>query len=402
MSMNEREDFSGREITTTSERQTSAVVARVTAEIQARSIVALKRPRDVMQFRSRLLEAAKRPSFAECAEYAKPIGSKRNEQTGEWEKKYARGPSIRFVEEALRCFGNNSSDVMVTEDDADSRTIRVTSSDLENNVTFASDITVSKQVERSKLKEGQKALGTRTNTYGDKVYIIEATEDELATKQAANASKAIRTNGARLLPGDIVEEAIRLCKKTLADDTAKDPTRALKNLVDAFGAIGVKPEHLAEFLGHAVAECTAEEMGDLRDIGMGIKEGHTTWREVMATRSNPDDDKPPPAGGGAADKLKAKLAEKKAPPAAATAAPVAPATAPAAPATTVAQPAAGPAVTVAATVQPTVIPEQPEGSADDEDASSEPEPPIGALASDKAAPRNEAPKQTTIRTGGRR
>lgn len=392
MSMNEREDFSGREITTRSERQTSAVVARVTAEIQARSIVALKRPRDVMQFRSKLLEAARRPSFAECAEYAKPIGKQRNESTGEWENKVATGPSIRFVEEALRCFGNNSSDVMVTEEDDDSRTVRVTATDLENNVTFATDITISKRIERSKLRDGQKALAQRTNSYGKTVYVVEATDDEIATKQAAQASKVIRTNGQRLLPGDIVEEAMRLCKQTLADDTKKDPSRALKNLVDAFGAIGVRPEHLADFLGHPVAESTGDEMNDLRAIGTAIKEGHTTWREAMAAKSGDDEKPTPPAGGAANAALKAKLAEKKAPAQPAAASPAVP-TAPAAQATT------APAVTVAQTVTPTAIPEQPEGSADDEDGH---EPPVGALASTQPATApsgGKAPAQGGLRIG---
>ena len=50
------------------------------------------------------------------------------------------------------------------------------------------------------------------NSYGDTVYLVEATEDDLLTKQAAHVSKVIRTAALRLLPSDILEEAMEQLK----------------------------------------------------------------------------------------------------------------------------------------------------------------------------------------------
>jgi hypothetical protein len=51
-----------------SETAASAIAAREEAEIQARYIMALRRPRDTENFRVALLKECKRPGFAEKAE----------------------------------------------------------------------------------------------------------------------------------------------------------------------------------------------------------------------------------------------------------------------------------------------------------------------------------------------
>ena len=80
-----------------------AVAERAKAEVQARYIVAMQRPRDVDEARVRILDHCKRRRFAEAARYAKPIG-----------KESIRGPSIRFVEAALQEYGNIVAECRVT------------------------------------------------------------------------------------------------------------------------------------------------------------------------------------------------------------------------------------------------------------------------------------------------
>src|SRR5205809_3863734 len=100
-----REDFGGMSMVTTGERQQTALAARATAEVNARYIMALQRPRSWDDVRVRLLAECRRPGFARVARYLKPIG------------KGVAGPSIRFAEACLRYCGNASASATVTFED---------------------------------------------------------------------------------------------------------------------------------------------------------------------------------------------------------------------------------------------------------------------------------------------
>lgn len=259
------------------ETAVAAAASQAKAQVEARYLMALQRPRDMDDVRVRILNECKRPRFAEAAIYAKPVGGTRIE-----------GPSIRFAEAALRCLGNVDVQTPTLYEDDEKRIVRVMVTELEANTTYSSDITIQKTVERRKVREGQQVLGTRTNTKGDTVYIVRATEDELLNKTLAAVSKAIRNNGLRILPGDILEEAMELCERTRRDRDAKDPEEARKRIVDAFAGLGVKPADLAAYLGHDVASCSPAELDDLRKVFAAVKDGETTWAEVLRVRQESD------------------------------------------------------------------------------------------------------------------
>ena len=263
------------------ETSVAAVAAQAKATVEARYIVAQGRPRDWDQARVRILNECKRPRFAEVARYAKPVGNSRVE-----------GPSIRFAEAALRCMGNVDIQTPTTYDDDEKRIIRVSVTDLETNATYSSDITMAKTVERRQVKQGQNVLGERLNSTGQKVFIVRATEDDLLTKQAALVSKAIRTNGLRILPGDIVEEAMDMVLSTLRDRDARDPNEARKRIIDAFSSVGVTPAQLRVYLEHEIEHCVPAELADLRAIYAAIRDGETTWAEVVRQREDGDGKKP--------------------------------------------------------------------------------------------------------------
>ena len=73
-----------------SENAAIAMAAKQKAVVEARYKMALARPRDIDKVRQNMLKDAKRPNFAAVAIYHKPIG------------KGVEGPSIRFVEAAIR------------------------------------------------------------------------------------------------------------------------------------------------------------------------------------------------------------------------------------------------------------------------------------------------------------
>ncbi len=253
-----------------SETAVSAVATQARAMVEARFVVAMNRPRDVDDFRARLLKDCQRPGFAEVAIYSLPRGGKKIE-----------GASIRFLEAALRAWGNADSAVHVIFEDDEKMLIRVTVTDLETNATYSSEHRIAKTMERRELKKGQRALGERENSYGDTVYLVQATDDDITMKINAAASRAIRTNGLRLIPGDLVDEALEAVRQTQRKQDATDPDAARKKVADAFSAIGVMPADLREYLGHPLDQCSPAELVDLRAVYAAVRDGNASWAELV-------------------------------------------------------------------------------------------------------------------------
>jgi hypothetical protein len=254
----------------------SAVAAQAKALVEARYIMAIRRPRDMDAVRQKMLKECARPSFAAVARYVKPIGGDRS--------KWPAGPSIRFAEAAVRHMTNITVETITVYDDREKRIVRVMVTDLEANVPYSQDVTIAKTIERRKKKDGDTVISTRTNSYGDTVYILEATDDDIANKQQALISKAIRTQGLRLVPGDIIDECMDQVLVTQNQQDAEDPDAARRKIIDAFATQGVTAEQLKEYLGHQGATLSPKETSDLRALYAAIRDGEATWRDVMDKR----------------------------------------------------------------------------------------------------------------------
>lgn len=256
-------------------RETSAMVlaAQVKALVEARYVVAMKRPRDIDTVRARIIKECQRPGFAQVAMYSKPVGGSK-----------ITGPSIRFAEAAIRCMTNIVIDTPAVYDDNEKRIVRVSVTDLEANVSYTQDVTVQKTVERKSKKDTDVVLSTRRNSQGAIVYVIEATDDDIQNKQNALISKAIRTLALRIVPGDIIEECMAIVMDTQRSKDAKDPDGEKYKLFDAFGAIGVTVDQIKEYLGNDATTLQPKELADLRGIYTAIKDGEATWRDAMETR----------------------------------------------------------------------------------------------------------------------
>lgn len=264
-----------------------AAAESVKARIQAQYLVALSHPRSYDQSRFRVIEACRRPAFADKVEYKKPVGGKT-----------IVGPSVRFAELALREWGNIDYSNTVVYDDEMNRRISVVITDLETNTTFSASIQITKTVER-KDNKGRDVISERINSYGEKIYIVKATEDEVLTKQAAMISKALRNEGLRLIPQEIIEEAIDIARRTQQKDVSSNMDEARKKISDAFGGLGIQPKHLEEYLGHPMSMCVPAEITDLRAIFNAIKNGEAKWNDFVSE----DED----VRGGALQSAKANL-----------------------------------------------------------------------------------------------
>lgn len=265
-----------------------AAAEGVKAMIQSAYMMAINRPRKTDQARAKILSACKRPEFAARAQYSKPVGGKA-----------MTGPSIRLAELAVREWGNIRSDVQVVYEDRMTRRVKVNMLDLETNASFAKEITISKSVERRDSK-GREVLGERVNSTGQVVFIVAATDDEIQVKESAMISKVIRNEGLRLIPSDIIDEAMEIAAETLRNRDAQDPESAKKRMVDAFSEFGVWPQDLEQYLKHPLAQISPVELGELRKVYQAIKDGDARWSDYIEA----------PAGEpkqGTADKVKEQI-----------------------------------------------------------------------------------------------
>lgn len=281
----------------THETAGTVLAAQEEARIKARAYLAMTRPRDIDKVRQRFLLECSRPSFAEEALYAKPIGGGGGEEEGGGKRggKSIEGPSIRFAEAAAVAMGNIESSAVVIYDDGDTRRMRVTVQDLEANVTHSKDITFRKVVERRFLRDGEVAISARTNSYGKTVYLRKATDDEMLNTENALVSKCLRTLLLRVVPGWLQAEGEATVRSVLANNVKQDPEAQRRRLFDAFAGVGVPVDAVKTYLGHDAATLTEKEHRDLLGVYNTIKNGEASWQEVVEARLAAEEAKPGPA-----------------------------------------------------------------------------------------------------------
>jgi len=264
------------------ESASSAIAAQSKAMVESRYIMAMRNPRNWDQVRLDLVKECRRPSFADnkSAYYVKPIGNG------------VEGLGIRFVEVALRCMKNVLVETTMIFEDEIKEVHRVSVTDLEANITYPLDVRVSKTVERSKPNGDGSYLSVRKNSSNKDVYTILGTDDDLLNKRGALISKAIRTIGLRIIPGDLCDEAEQIIKSVRLDKAAQDPDAERRKIVDAFSEIGVNANDLTAYLGHNIGQCSPAQIVKLRGIYGAIRDGEATWQTVMQNKAEQGSDTP--------------------------------------------------------------------------------------------------------------
>lgn len=294
----------------------SASASLAKATIEAKFVIALRpeNRRSVMAARASILEACQRPKFAEGAMYHVKRGSKQN-ANGQWVDNLIEGPSIRFAETALQAWKNVDVSQVIAWENDEYRLVRITVTDLENNISYTDEAMLAKTIERSKLKQGQEAIARRTNSDGREVFIVRATDEEMQNKTNIAKSKSIRNSGLRLIPEDIVEEAMEAVVRT-NEKGGDDPKAGIKKVLDAFSALGVSPSEVEAYLDHPLETISPKELTSLRAMYTALRDGETTWNDYRPKPAEPKATVKPPAKPAPAAKEAAPPAETP-PPAAA-------------------------------------------------------------------------------------
>lgn len=288
-----REEFAATESRRQAETALAAVAARERAQVEAMYVMAERHPRNWDTVRVSVLGHCSRPRFAEAAKYRKPVGRKLI--NGEWREQFVEGLSARFAETAGQEAGNLAKGSLVTYEDDLIRIVRAFVTDVQRNVTLAAELTIAKVVERKGKKkgdgwmppDGRDVISQRPNSYGETVFLVRATDDEMKNKQNSEISKAQRNFVLQLLPPDIKEEAMERINKVLADPQAIDPTAAKKRIVDSFASIGVMPEDLVTYLSSSLERVGPAQIEELRGLFTAIRDGDTTFQEALRVRFDP-------------------------------------------------------------------------------------------------------------------
>ena len=214
---------------------------RAIAEARGKIQVAKMFPRSMAQAMAEFMDACKSPDFANTAFYAVP--------------NRGSGPSIRFMEEAARCYGNMQYGHRELSRSDGKSEVEVFAWDVERNNESKRQVTVLHIVD---TKQGPKKLSDQA---------------DIDNRIANVASKQMRGRIAALMPKAMVAAGVAACKLTLAGGNDKPISQRVNDMVGAFGKYGVTVKHLAEYVGHTLDNVTIDELADLIGVFNALKEG---------------------------------------------------------------------------------------------------------------------------------
>lgn len=214
---------------------------RAIAEARGQMQLAKMFPRSVTASITEFMDACRSTEFAIGAFYSVP--------------NRGSGPSIRFAEEAARCYGNFEYGHRELSRSEGKSEIEVYAWDKEKNNRSTRQITVMHVID---TKNGPRKLTDQA---------------DIDNKIANVASKQIRGRILALMPKHMILAGISECKKTLAGNNEKPLRERILGVANAFAKYGITTNHLTQHLGHSLDDTTADELADLIGIGNAIKDG---------------------------------------------------------------------------------------------------------------------------------
>jgi len=222
---------------------------RAIAEAQGQLTLAKKFPRSMTAAIAEFTDTCNSPEFAATAFYSVP--------------NRGSGPSIRFAEEAARCYGNfqyghrelSRIQAGPGPQDYGRSEVEVFAWDMQNNNYSKRQVTV---VHVRDTSNGPKKLTDQT---------------DIDNRIANVASKQMRGRILALLPKHMVAIGQDVCKRTLAGGGEIPLRERLIKMAGAFAKYGVNDKHLVAYLGHPVDDTTVDELGDLMGIYNALREG---------------------------------------------------------------------------------------------------------------------------------
>ena len=235
---------------------------RQAQEVQAAMIVAKNFPRDTRISLDRILADCARPTLAEGATYEFSRGG----QT-------IYGPSIRLAECIAQSWGNIDFGFTELERRERESTVMAYAWDLETNTRQSRIFSVKHQRD---TRKGSQALTEERDIY------------EMIANQAA---RRVRNCILSLIPGDVIDAALKQCETTLKTQTNGVPIEQIRaDMVAKFEEYGINPEMLAafcqkksvDFLNEADIKKLRRVYTSLKDGVVGVEYFTTRMRDLAA------------------------------------------------------------------------------------------------------------------------
>lgn len=251
----------------------ATATTRAAEEVKAAMVIAKKFPRDYKASRERIMKACTRAALAEKAVYEYPKGGI-----------MVDGPSIRLAEVMATNWGNVDFGITELAQDNESSVVMTYCHDLETNVRQVKTFTVPHL--RYKRSGSVKLTDPRD------IY-------EMVANQGARRLRACILG---IIPGDIQEEAVQECDKTILAQSDKPLGEQITAAIDAFSKVGVTEAMLTDKLGvKQLRAITHRQVARLRRIYHSIADGIASIKAHFP-RVNPEAEK-------RAEDLRAKMAK---------------------------------------------------------------------------------------------
>lgn len=250
---------------------------RAIAEVQAAIMLAKQFPRNPIEAMDRILTNCQRHTLAEQALYSYSRGGSD-----------ITGPSIRLAEAIAQSWGNLQFGIRELSQSNGESTVEAYAWDVETNTR---QVKVFQVPHVRHTKSGRKSLEDPRDIY------------ETIANQGARRLRACILG---IIPGDVVEAAVRQSEDTLKTKADTSP-EAQKKLMEAFASYGVTKAQIEKRIQRRIDAITPAQVVSLRKIYNSLKDGMSgpaDWFEAPEQAA----DEP---NAGTVENLKDKLRNRK-------------------------------------------------------------------------------------------
>lgn len=245
MATNELNVFSnGGNIPTPASTITSMAMTRQAQEVQAAMLVAKRFPRDEAVANDRILQACTRPSLAESAIYSYSRGGTE-----------VSGPSVRLAEAIAQAWGNIDFGFIELEQNKLESQVMAYAWDLETNTRQSKVFSVP---HIRQTKSGAYPLTDPRDIY------------EMVANQAA---RRVRSCILAIIPGDVVDSAVKQCELTLKTGNNVPLDARINDMVQKFSEYEVTEKMLAAYVGKNVSAFTEKDVISMAKVYRALKDG---------------------------------------------------------------------------------------------------------------------------------
>lgn len=217
--------------------------SRAVQEVQASLVIAKRFPRDEVAAARKINNACLRPGLADVATYEYSKGGAT-----------VTGPSIRLAETIAQYWGNIDFGWKEIDRKPGESTVQAYCWDKESNTRREQTFAVKHIID---TKGGGKVLTDERSIYEN---------------NANMAARRMRACILAMIPGDIIEDAVKQCEQTLL---TKEPMTKenLKGMLDAFAAFGVNKAMIEGRIQRGFEAIVPAQVVKMRSVYNSIKDG---------------------------------------------------------------------------------------------------------------------------------